>query len=105
MTLEGREQSKVSVALALVVISWFAWVVFQTTQLVRERSNLEQVRANQEKPFQESVKARALIESIAADTARLAAQGNASAQVVVGELQKRGITINPNAKTVPPASK
>ncbi len=103
--MESTEQRGVSVTLALVVISWFAWVVFQTTQLVRERGNLEQVKANQEKPFQDSVKARAQIDAITADTARLAAQGNASAQLIVAELQKRGIKIDPNAKTVPPGSR
>ncbi|HYT55154.1 MAG TPA: hypothetical protein VEQ38_10610 [Verrucomicrobiae bacterium] len=34
--MESTEQRGVSVTLALVVISWFAWVVFQTTQLVRD---------------------------------------------------------------------
>jgi len=63
------------------------------------------VKANQEKPFQDSVKARAQIDAITADTARLAAQGNASAQLIVAELQKRGIKIDPNAKTVPPGSR
>jgi hypothetical protein len=105
MTMESSEQPKISLTLALVVISWFAWVAFQTFQLVRERGNLEQVKANQEKPFQESAKARAQIDSINADTARLAAQGNANAQFVIAELQKRGITIDPNAKTIPPGSK
>lgn len=103
--MESTEKPGVSFTLALVVLSWFAWVVFQTTQLVRERSNLELAKANQEAPFQQSVKARAQIDSITADTARLAAQGNAGAQLIVAELKKRGITIDPNAKTIPPGSK
>jgi hypothetical protein len=103
--MESAEQPKVSFTLALVVISWFAWVVFQTTQLVRERTNLQQAKANQETPFQQSVKTRAQIDSITADTARLAAKGNAGAQMIIAELQRRGITINPDAKTVPPGSK
>jgi len=102
---ESTEQPRVGLTLALVVISWFGWVAFQTTQLVRERSNLEQAKANQEIPFQQSVKARAQIDSITADTAKLATQGNANAQLVLAELQKRGIKIDPNAKTVPPGSK
>jgi len=99
------EPPKVGLTLALLVISWSSWVVFQTTQLVRERSALNQTRINQERPFQESVKARTQIDSITAGTARLAAQGNAGAQAIVAELQKRGITIDPNARTIPPGSK
>jgi hypothetical protein len=103
--MESREQARVSFTLALVVISWFAWVAFQSFQLVRERGNLQQARANQEKPFQEAVKAREQIDSINADAARLAMQGNANAQLVITELQKRGIRIDPSAKTVPPGTK
>ena len=103
--MDSSEQSKISLTLALVVISWVAWVAFQSFQLVRERGNLQQVRANQETPFQEAVKAREQIDSINSDTAKLAAQGNANAQLVLAELRKRGITIDPNKKTSPPGSK
>ena len=105
MTTESTEHLKVSSTLALVIISWFAWVVFQTTQLLRERSNLELAKANREAPFQQSVKAKAQIDSIVAETAKLAARGNANAQLIVANLKKRGITIDPNAKTIPPGSK
>lgn len=105
MTLDSSEQSKISLTLALVVTSWFAWVAFQSFALVRERSNLQQAKINQEKPFQEAIKAREQIDSINKDTANLAAQGNANAQLVLAELRKRGITIDPNKKTIPPGSK
>ena len=94
-----------SLTLALVVVSWFAWVVFQTTQLVSERTNLERLKVSQESAFQQSVKTRAEIDSIAADVARLAGQGNSGAQLIVAQLQKRGIRIDPNNKTIPPGIK
>jgi hypothetical protein len=103
MDTAGR--SGVSLTLALVVVSWFAWVTFQTVHLTRERGNLDRVKANQEKPLQESTATRVQIDSFAAGIAKLAAQGNAGAQVIVVELQRRGITIDPNAKTIPPGSK
>jgi hypothetical protein len=103
--MDSNEKSKTGFTLALVVISWFAWVTFQTVQLVHDRGNLQQAKVNQEKPFQEAVKAREQIDSINADTAKLAAQGNGNAQLVLTELRKRGITIDPNKKTIPPGSK
>lgn len=102
--MEPSDLTNLRLTLALVVLSWVAWVTFQTFQLVRERGRLEQLKSNQEKPFQDSAKVRAQIDSINTDTARLAAQGNINAQLIVAELQKRGLTINAAAKTVPPAS-
>jgi len=56
------------------------------------------VRANQETTYQQAVKLRAQLDSIAAKTQILADQGNAGAKTIVEELQKRGVTINPNMK-------
>ena len=103
--MDSSDQPKISFALALVVISWFAWMSFQAVQLVRERGNLQRAKINQEKPFQEAIKVREQIDSINKDTATLAAQGNANAQLVLAELQKRGITIDPSKKTIPPGPK
>jgi len=103
--MDPTHRPSVSLTLALVVVSWSAWVVFQTTQLVSERTNLERLKVGQESAFQQSVKTRAEIDSIANDIARLATQGNSGAQLIVTELQKRGITIDPSKKTVPPGAK
>ena len=103
--MDPTHRLSVSLTLALVVVSWSAWVVFQTTQLVWERTNLERLKVGQESAFQQSVKTRAEIDSIANDIARLATQGNSGAQLIVTELQKRGITIDPSKKTVPPGAK
>ena len=105
MTTKSTEHLKLSFTLALVVISWFAWVVFQTTQLLWERNNLELAKAKREASFQQSVKARAQIDSIVSETAKLAESGNANAQLIVARLKKRGITIDPNAKTIPPGGR
>jgi hypothetical protein len=102
--MDPTQRPRVSLTLALVVVSWSAWVVFQTTQLVSERTNLERLKVGQESAFQQSVKTRAEIDSIANDIARLAAQGNSGAQLIVTELQKRGIKIDPSKKTVPPGA-
>ncbi len=92
---------------ALVVVALFLWTGFQTFYLIRERGALHAARTNLETPYQESVKLRAQIESIARKTAELAAQGNPGAQTIVEELRKRGITIKPTppAPTPAPAAK
>jgi len=76
---------------ALAVVALFLWTGFQAVYLVRERGALHAARANLETPYQESVKLRAQIESIARKTADLAAQGNQGAQTIVEELRKRTV--------------
>jgi hypothetical protein len=48
-------------------------------------------------------KLRASLDALAADTQRLADTGNANAALLVAELKKRGITINPNPSPPAPA--
>jgi F0F1-type ATP synthase membrane subunit b/b' len=72
-------------------------LVFQTTQLYRDRDSLRELKESQEKPLEEAQRLRQQLDGVAADTARLAEKGNANAKLVVEELRKRGITINPNA--------
>ena len=94
-----------NLALTLVVFSWCAWMVFQTVQLVRERNHLTDLKANQETALQEASKVRAQIDAITADTAKLAAEGNAGAQRIVAELKKRGFKVGADAKAAAPAAK
>ena len=92
---------RTSLAVSFVVLSWFIWVCFQTTQLARDQYRLNQLKAGQELALQESAKVRSQIEGLAADTAKLAAQGHAGAQAIMAELQKRGVRIDV-PKTTPP---
>ena len=94
-----------NLALTLVVFSWCAWMVFQTVQLVRDRNHLTDLKANQETALQEASKVRAQIDAITADTAKLAAEGNAGAQRIVAELKKRGFKVGADAKAAAPAAK
>ena len=102
---ETRQVPSTNLALTLVVVSWCAWTVFQTVQFVRDRNHLTQLKAGQETPIQEATKVRAQIEAIAADTVKLAAEGNAGAQRIIFELQKRGFKLPAEAKPAAPAKK
>ena len=90
---EAREARGSSLPLILTIISLLIWFVFQTVQLVFERSNLGAFKANLEAPVQESQKLQSQLQSLITKTAELASQGNPGARAVVEELEKRGIPI------------
>jgi hypothetical protein len=87
--------------LTLALVGWFG---FQTVQLVKERSLLKQALQSQEAQFKQSIKVRSALDGLARDTAQLAEQGNANAKLLVDELRKRNIMINPNAPSLPSAA-
>ena len=78
----------------LTLVLWFG---FQTSQLLKERDNLDALSANQQAIYGNAQKLRAQLDALAAGTARLAQQGNPKAQQVVNALNAKGITINPDA--------
>jgi hypothetical protein len=82
------------VLLTLAVVAWFG---YQTVQLQVERSAQRKALQEQEQVVQSATKMRAQLDALAAETQRLADQGNPNAKLLVDELRKRGITINPNA--------
>lgn len=78
----------------LTLVVWFG---FQTSQLLKEREDLKTLSTNQEAIYANAQKMRVQLDALAAGTARLAQNGNASAQKVVGALKAQGISINPEA--------
>ena len=83
--------------LLLLVIAGVAWPFFQCYQLINEKQALATVFSNQNRPFEDSTKLRNSLDAIARDTALLASKGNPSAKLIVDELARRGVTINPTA--------
>jgi uncharacterized protein HemX len=77
-------------------VAMASWSGFQAYQLVQENEALKKLHANQETLVQNSAKLRAQLDGIASDTQRLADSGNANARVIVNELRRRGVTINPD---------
>jgi len=99
--LRHRTERSPFLPLALLAAAVVTWAGFQTVQLWRERDALMATRFNQERPLENSKKMREGLDAIAKETQLLANKGNASARLIVDELKKRGVTINPE---VPPAS-
>ncbi len=90
-----------SIALTLTLVTLILWFGFQAFQLVRDRSSLQVVKANQETAMQESEKIRTQFQTLMTKTAELANQGHAGAKMVIDELQKRGLGVGaPEEKPV-----
>ena len=83
----------------LTLLGWQTWV------LVSERGTLNTAHAAQQQTVDNAGKLRASLDGLAADTQRLADRGNANAALLVTELSKRGITINPQAGAAAAAGK
>ena len=83
--------------LLLLVIAAAAWSAFQCYQFVNERQGLATVHTNQTRQFEDAHKLRTTLDSLVRETAVLADKGNPGAKLIIGELAKRGVTINPNA--------
>ena len=80
---------------ALFALAFVGWLGFQTAQLIGERQALTTARANLDPMELNATKLRTALDALASATAKLATDGNANARVIVDELRKRGVTINP----------
>ncbi len=80
---------------ALFALAFAGWLGFQTVQLVGERQALAAARAALDPMELNATKLRTALDALATATAKLATDGNANARVIVDELRKRGVTINP----------
>jgi hypothetical protein len=91
--------------LAMLVAACLCWFGFQGWQLQREYGNLLEIRARSEAPLEQARKRRAQLESIMARTYELAQKGNPRATLILQELARRGVSINPApAAATPPGA-
>ena len=86
---------------AVLTIGLVLWFGFQTSALIRERRHIAAARANQEPLIQQAQRVRVQLDALARSTLQLAQQGNPSAALIVDQLARRGITINPQAPSTP----
>lgn len=82
--------------LLLGLLTLAIWFGFQTLQLTKEKDNLATLKNNQTQIYGNAQKMRTQLDTLAAETAKLAAAGNPNATVLVNALKQRGITIDPN---------
>jgi hypothetical protein len=91
------------VPILLGTAALLAWFGLQTWLLMDERASLKTAHSSQQQTVDNAAKLRQSLDALAADTQRLADAGNPNARLLVEELRKRGITINPNATPAAPA--
>jgi hypothetical protein len=87
--------------LLVLAFAVLLWVLFQTYSLVKERQGLLTVAEQLVPQSEAATKVRTSLDSLAAGVKRLADGGNANAAVVVEQLARRGVTINPNSAAAP----
>jgi hypothetical protein len=83
----------IKLQLTLVTLAFFLFVAFQSFQLMRERTNLTELWNSQEPTIQEGFKLRRQLDTLASGTAKLAADGNATAATIIDDLRRQGITV------------
>lgn len=93
VVVETLERRGSTLPLILTIVAVLVWFAFQTLQLVVERNDLTDLKANFESAMQESQKMQSQLQSLISKTAELAKQGNPAAKAAVEELEKRGIPI------------
>jgi hypothetical protein len=98
----GPSRHGAFVPLLLLALAVVGWLAFQSTQLLRERDQLSNIESSLRPQEQNAAKLRASLDAVATATAKLAAAGNANARVIVDELRRRGVTINPSEGGKPP---
>ena len=91
----------VFVPILLLALAFVGWLAFQATQQITERRQLGLAQTSLEPQEQAATKLRAALDALALSTAKLAADGNANARVIVEELRKRGVTINSDGASKP----
>ena len=97
-----RARPNVFIPALLIALAVVAWFGFQTVHLVLEWRQLGLAQSTLQPQEQNAIKLRASLDAVATSTAKLATEGNANARVIVEELRKRGITINPPGASKPP---
>lgn len=93
LTTSEKSTRSAFVPVLLMGVALAGWLGFQTVQLVVERNQLNAQTAALVSPLENAAKLRAQGDALVNATQALANQGNANAQRMLSDLQRRGITI------------
>jgi hypothetical protein len=95
----GREAAqRWALPVALVAGALFIELVAATVQLIGERARLANLRETQAVQVQQAIKFREQLQSLGAETARLADTGDAAAKKIVDAMKQQGVTLTAGEK-------
>jgi len=98
---ERRPVRNAFVPILLMALSVSGWSAFQTLQLLREQQQLETAKVALAPQELAAMKLRTALDQVATATAKLAAEGNVNARMIVEQLSSRGVTISSPAASAP----
>ncbi len=98
MSRRDEERNELFLPMILMATALVGWFGLQTFELTGDRRQLTTIMTTQETQVAAAMKIRTSLDSLAADTQRLANAGNINARVIVEELRRRGVTINTEPK-------
>lgn len=84
--------------IVLVAAALFIELITTTVQLVDEHSRLSSLVETQAAQVQQAVNFRAQLQSLGAETARLAEGGDAAAKQIVDAMKQQGVTLKASDK-------
>ncbi len=91
----GPEVGEWWLPIALVVVSFFVLMAFETGYAIHDREGLADQKQSQETTVQEAMKLRQQLEALAGKTAQLAADGDEGAKAVIDQMKRQGVVLNP----------
>ncbi len=97
----GRDGPRIELAVAVLALAFFLAVLFQSVQLWRERSSMNQIYQNQEQVLPDVLKLRDQVNSLAGDVAQLAQTGDAAAKQVTDDMARQGVALRPPSTPAP----
>lgn len=99
--MRNDDRASPFIPILILTLAFVGWSGFQTTQLVQEKGALATLKVTQDKQTEDSKKLRESLENLAKGTLALSNRGNPNARLIVDELRRRGITINPETPPAP----
>jgi hypothetical protein len=97
----GNDGPRIELAVTVLALAFFLAVSFQSVQLWRERSSMNQIYQNQDQVLPDVLKLRDQVNSLAGDVAQLAETGDAAAKQVTDDMARQGVALRPPAASTP----
>jgi hypothetical protein len=97
-------QRQILIPFAVFILIFLLVQGVQFTMLMNDKSTLDQLAQSQIEPLNQGQAVRSQLDLLAGRTARLAEEGNETAQLVVEQFRRQGVNFSAGRENVPPAA-